>query len=131
MSKLPTIAAAAVLSLHGVIHLMGTAAYLRLAEVRGLPYRTTLLGGRWEPGDGGMRVVVGVLWTVAAVGFVAAAVAWLTGWEAWRQALAAVALLSLSLTALDWSRAYVGVVVNLAVLAVLWLGPRVSAALAG
>ena len=121
MLKIMVIVATVVLVLHGLIHLMGTASYMKLAEVQGLPYKTTLLGGRWELGAGGIAVY-GALWAVAAVGFVVAALAFWLGWSWWQPMLIGVTLFSLLLTFLDWHVAYAGVIVNLAILAVLWLG---------
>ena len=118
MSKFLTIAAAIFLLLHGLIHLMGTIVYLKLGTVEGLRYKTALLDGRWEVGESGMRVF-GALWGLAALGFVLAAVAWLSGWGWWPTALAVVTLFSLALTALDWREAFMGVVVNFAILATL------------
>ncbi len=46
MSKFIMIVAVLVLALHGLIHLMGTASYMKLADIQGLPYKTTVLGGR-------------------------------------------------------------------------------------
>ena len=112
-----TIIAAIVLILHGLIHLMGT--------VKGLSYKTTLLGGRWDLGEGGITVF-GALWAVAAVGFVVAALALLTGWSWWKPVLIGVTLFSLVLTSLDWGVAFAGIVVNLGILAALWLGPRIA-----
>jgi len=40
--------------------------------------------------------------------------------------LLGVTLLSLVLTALDWGVAYAGVIVNIAILAILILGPRIT-----
>jgi len=40
--------------------------------------------------------------------------------------LLGVTLFSLVLTAFDWGVAYAGVIVNFAILAVLWLGPRIA-----
>ena len=103
MLKMMIIVATLVLVLHGLIHLMGTASYMKLAEVQGLPYKTTVLGGRWDLGAGGIAVY-GALWAVAAVGFVIAALAFWFGWAWWQSALVAVTLLSLALTALDLER---------------------------
>jgi hypothetical protein len=69
MFKTMIIIASIVLVLHGLIHLMGTAVYMKLGTVEGLKYKTTLLGGRWDLGAGGIWVF-GALWAVAAVGFV-------------------------------------------------------------
>ena len=71
---------AVVLIVHGLIHLMGTAVYVGHIQVKGLAYKTTLLSGGWDLGDGGIRVF-GALWLLPAVGFIAAALAFLAGWE--------------------------------------------------
>lgn len=118
MNKMLVFAASAVLFLHGLVHLMGTAAYLRLAEVQGLPYKTALLSGRWEVGEVGIGLF-GVLWAVAAAGFVLAAVALVFQHPWGRPVLLWTTLLSLVLTVLDWDVAKVGVVVNLVILAIL------------
>lgn len=110
--------AAVVLAAHGLVHLLGTAVYLELAEVTEFTYKTTLLGGRVDIGTTGIRVF-GLLWTVAALGFVAAAGAVLAEWEQWRPALVAVTVFSLALTGLDYSVAYAGIGVNLGILIAL------------
>jgi len=79
VAKIALALAVFVLVVHGLIHLMGTAVYIRLAEVKGLTYKTTLLSGHWELGEGGIRVF-GALWVLPAIGFVAAALALATGW---------------------------------------------------
>jgi hypothetical protein len=125
MSKTIQIISAILLGLHGLIHLMGTAVYMKLTEIQGFSYKTTLLGGRWDIGENGIRIF-GALWAVPAVVFIVAAVALLAGWEWWRLVLVAVTLLSLVLTILDWRIAYAGVVINIVILAVIWLGPRIT-----
>lgn len=124
MPKIALAFAAAVLLLHGLIHLMGTAVYMRLADAQGLSYKTTLLSGRLDLGENGMRIF-GASWMVPAVGFMAAAVMLMVGWDWWRPVLLVTTLLSLALTGLDWSVAFAGFVVNVAILVLLWLGPRV------
>ena len=74
MSSILRVVASAVLCLHGLVHLLGTAVYFRLAEVPEFPYKTTLLGGRWDLGAAGIRVF-GLLWAGTAIGFGIAAVA--------------------------------------------------------
>ena len=125
MIKTIQIISAIVLGLHGLIHLIGTAVYMKLTEIQGFSYKTTLLGGRWDIGENGIRIF-GALWVVPAVVFIVAAVALLAGWEWWRLVLVAVTLLSLVLTVLDWRIAYAGIVINIVILAVVWLGPRIT-----
>lgn len=65
---------------------------------------------------------------MAALGFVLVAAAFLLGWGWWRPALPAVTLLSLLLTVLDYEPAKAGIALNLVILALLALAPRLSAA---
>ena len=125
MLKIMLIVATIVLFLHGLIHLMGTVAYIKLGVIQQLPYKTTVLGGRWELGAGGIAVY-GALWAVAAIGFIVVAVALLMDWPWSQPVLVGITLLSLVLTALDWDVAYAGVILNIAILALLWLGPRLN-----
>ncbi|PCR91036.1 ABC transporter permease [Natrinema ejinorense] len=118
MAGIVTYLIAFVLAAHGLVHLLGFTVYLDLATVAEFPYKTTLLGGAVDVGDGGVRVF-GVLWGVAAVGFVVSAGAFLTDWQSWRWLLVAVTLFSLALTVLDWTVAYAGVVANLGILGLL------------
>ena len=106
------------LAVHGLIHLMGFTAYWPLAEMKELPYKTTLLGGRWEVGATGMRVF-SLLWLLAAIGFVAATLGLILhqGW--WLPVLVGVTLLSLTLCVLDWSVAFRGALINIVILIVL------------
>lgn len=125
MLKIMLIVATLVLVLHGLIHLMGTVAYLKLGVIQQLPYKTTVLGGRWDLGASGIAVY-GALWAVAAIGFVIAALAFWFGWTWWQPVLLGVTFLSLVLTALDWNVAFAGVILNIAILALLGLGPRLT-----
>lgn len=116
-----TILAAVVLVAHGLIHLMGTVVYLRLGEITGFAYKTTLLGGRWDLGAAGIGVF-GALWAVAAIGFIVATIGLLTGSSWWQPVLIAVTIFSLILTALDSSLAFAGIALNIVILiAVFWM----------
>ena len=61
-----------------------------------------------------------------AIGFVTAALALLAGCEWWKPVLVGVTLLSLALTVLDWSYAFMGAIVDIAILALVPLGPRLA-----
>lgn len=124
MLKIIQIILAIFISLHGLIHLMGPAVYMKLTEIQGFSYKTTLIGGRWNLGENGIRLF-GALWIVPALGFILAAVALLAGWEWFQPALIVVTLISLVLTALDYRIAYAGVVINILILVGIWLGPRI------
>jgi hypothetical protein len=119
MSSLLRLLIAGVLFLHGIVHLLGTAVYLKLTAIPEFPYKTTLLGGLWDLGPGGIRLF-GLLWAVAAAGFLGAALALLLDWTEWRTLLLVVTLGSLALTILDWTVAYAGIAVNVLILAALF-----------
>ncbi len=125
MLKLFTIAMVVLLGIHGLIHLMGFVAYWPLKEVPELTYKTTFLGGRLELGVNGTRLY-SVLWLLAAIGFVAASVALLAGWDWGQPTLLAVTVLSLAVTVLDWAPAFRGAVINGVILAALLLGPQLA-----
>jgi hypothetical protein len=114
-----------ILAVHGLIHLMGSTAYLKLGVLQGLPYKTTVFGGRIDLGEIGIAVF-GALWAVAALGFISSVAGMLTNQTWWRAVLLGMTLLSLVLTALDSSAAFIGVIVNIVILAVLWLESRAS-----
>lgn len=123
MQRLLIAAAALVLVVHGFVHLLGTAAYLKLATVPNLPYKTTFLNGAWDIGNNGVRVL-GVLWAVAAVGFIVGAAGMVGRAPWWHVVLLTVTCLSLALTTLDWTVAYAGVVVDVVILLALLFVPR-------
>jgi hypothetical protein len=128
MGRTLMVAAAVVVAAHGVIHLMGTVVYTRLGHVEGLAYKTTLLGGWWDVGDAGISLF-GVLWALPAVGFVAAAIALLVGWPWWPSVLLASSSISLALATLDWGNAYIGGIVDVAILAAALVLLRTGGAL--
>ena len=49
--------AAALLALHGIIHLIGFVTPWRIATLQGFTYRTTALNGTLEVGDSGARLI--------------------------------------------------------------------------
>jgi hypothetical protein len=125
MPRSVIVIAALILALHGAIHLMGTVAYLRLGTIDGLPYKTTVLGGHIDLGEQGIRAF-GALWGVSAIAFVVAAMALLFGWQIWGPVLLAASLTSLLLTTLDWQVAFIGAFVDIGIIAVVWLVPRLA-----
>lgn len=118
---------AVLMVLHGVAHLPGFVNEWRLATLEGLPYRTTILAGRLELGEAGIRVV-GTLWLVAAIAFWAAGAGALAGRSWWIPAAAIVAVASLALSLVELPEARIGVLVNLVILAGLFMASRLAPA---
>lgn len=112
------VALAVFLLLHGFAHLPGFLVPWRFMTAEDMPYRTTILAGRVDLGDAGIRAV-GVAWLVLAALFAVSALATglRTSW--WQPAVLGTVVLSLVLSFLGWPDARIGVVVNVAVLAFL------------
>ena len=128
VTEMPTILRfiiAFVVLMHGLVHLLYFVGYWPIAELEEVPYKTTLLSGRWDVGPTGIRLF-GFLCLTATIGFVVAAVglAALTEW--WRPLMAIMALFSLVLTLLDFKVAYGGPVVDILILFLVLLGPRLG-----
>jgi hypothetical protein len=113
-------AAAIVLALHGLVHLIGFVVPWRLAEVEGFAYRTTVLDGAIELGETGV-LVIGLAWLAVAVGFIAAAVG-IWGARAWAVPLVGVlAAASLAICVLGLPETVAGLVLDIVILgAVAW-----------
>ena len=124
MPRILILIVALILGIHGLIHLMGATVYLKLGEIQGLVYKTTVLGGRVDLGASGIRVF-GALWILPAIGFVAAALGLLGGWSWWSVVLLVSALVSTMLTVLDWNVAFTGAIVDFAILGALWFQLRI------
>jgi hypothetical protein len=106
--------------LHGLIHLLGFVAYWPLGEIAELPYKTTLLNGRFNVGQTGMRLF-GLLWLMAAVGLVGSAAGLVAEQSWWLPLMFAAVLVSLVVTVLDWSNAFRGALLSLVMLVPLLL----------
>ena len=96
---------------------------MKLSTVEDIPYKTTLLGGRWNVGDRGIWTF-GLLWVIPAIGFILAAAAMAAGWNWWQPLLIGVSLFSLLLSVLDSQVALAGIVMNLFILTMLILETR-------
>jgi hypothetical protein len=116
---------AVLMALHAVAHLPGFLVPWRLASLPEMPYGTTVLGGRLDLGDAGIRVM-GAAWLAAALAFAVAAVAAGTDRSWWMAAAAAAAVTSLALSVMGLPAARMGIVVNLLILAALLAAPRLG-----
>jgi hypothetical protein len=129
MIRLLSLSLAALAVIHGLIHLMGFVAYWPLATISDLPYKTSLLNGLLEVGVLGMRLF-GLLWLLAALGWVVAGVWLIFQRPAWAPLMLGAALLSLVICILDWGVAFRGALIDLVFLVILFVvfGLRVQPA---
>jgi hypothetical protein len=107
---------------HGIAHLVGFVVPWGLWEVKDAPYKTTLLAGRIEVGNIGIRAF-GLLWLVAALAFIIAGIAGFAG-QLWWPFAAGAAVFSLVLGVLGLPETRIGVVVDVAILILLILAAR-------
>lgn len=112
------IAAGVFLALHGIAHSLAFFVQWQLSHPKGVSYTTTLFYGHLNVGDIGIRIE-GLLWLVAAAGFVIVGLrlARLRRIEIFP--LLSVTLFSLALCVLGLGQAIVGVWIDIAVLAAL------------
>jgi len=104
--------------LHGVAHLLATSVYWKLNESEELVYQTTILGGRLDLGETGIWIF-GLIWLIAGLLTAVAGVGVLRQ-SAWaRPLLLGVTLFSLAICLLVVESARIGVLVNLAILALI------------
>ncbi len=122
MPEIIRIPLAAVLMLHGLIHLIGTAVYMQLTTLKDFPYKTTVLAGRLDLGVSGTSVF-GLLWLVAGAGTALSVIGLLTRVPWAQPVLLAASVLSLVLCVMDWQVAKVGAILDLVILAAVLLAP--------
>jgi hypothetical protein len=114
------IALATLMAFHGIAHLVGFAGSWQLAASGGIPYKTTVLAGHVDLGNAGIRFV-GLLWALVALAFLTTAAGAVLGAEWWIKAAVGITLGSLALTLLELPEARIGLVVNVALIAMLLL----------
>jgi hypothetical protein len=108
------IAAAGLLAVHGLIHLIGFVTPWRITSLEGFAYRTTAFNGALEIGDGGARLV-GLIWLALTFGFVAAAYG-VRSDKRWALGMSAVlAVASLGVCILGLPEAAAGIVVDVGI----------------
>jgi hypothetical protein len=116
------------LAAHGIAHIPGFISSWKLATLAELPYKTTIFSGRLDVGDAGIRII-GVLWLVAALAFLVAAIALATA-TAWAgRFMSAAVLASALLCVAGWPDARMGLAVNLGLALVFAFAARLHPAM--
>jgi len=119
-------ALSALLAAHGVAHLVGFLVPWRLMTAPDMPFKTTLLAGRVDVGEAGIKVI-GALWLLTAVAMVVAAagVAFQTRWAG--ILVLPVVAVSLVLCLVELPQARIGLVLNGVLVLTLLLHPTLGA----
>jgi len=115
------VALAGFLFVHGIAHLVGFVVPWRILQAEEMPYGTTLLGGRLEVGDLGIRLV-GLAWLGLTLAFlVCAGFVWLQR-PGWPDTVIVLAGTSLVMSVLGSPAARLGIPINIVLLALLFGG---------
>lgn len=104
--------------IHGVAHLVGFVVPWRIATLEETPYKTTILNGKIDVGDTGIRVI-GIAWLITALAFMVCAVAVAMQLQWWFWVVMAATLVSFDLTILGWPESRIGVAVNVLIVVLL------------
>jgi hypothetical protein len=102
----------------GLIHLIGFVVPWQLAKIQGYPYRDEIWGGQVLLGATGIRIV-GVLWLVAAIGFVLAGLGLVWGSLPWRRIGVVTAIFSIALSIVGWPGTQSVALIDFAILGIL------------
>ena len=109
------LAIAVLVFVHAIAHLLQFADAFRLIPAGGIPSRTTLLDGRLDVGNGGIRLM-GMLWLTLAIAFTAVTAGMALGTTWWVKVAGVGAMISLVMTFLEAPRAQIGLWTNVVIL---------------
>jgi chemotaxis protein MotB len=127
-AKDPATLIAVLLLVHGISHVPGFLSAWGFEPLQ--PYKTTIFDGAVDVGSVGIRLV-GALWLLTAVGFVAASIGAFARGPRWIGFAAGLCVVSLVLSTSEWPAARYGAVVDVVLLCLLVLSQRSRARLAG
>lgn len=107
---------------HGFAHIVGFLVSWKLVDDKDNPYKTTVLGGTWDLGHTGIRVM-GILWLITGVAFFLMTYGAIvhSGW--WKNTTYFVTCLSLLMSIIALPDTKYGIVANVLLLLFLWFAP--------
>ena len=106
------------LFLHGIAHLVGFVVPWRIMRVEEMPYKTTLLAGKIDVGDWGIKAT-GLIWFILATGFFLLGLNVFFKWYEGEVIPYILSLLSLVMCVLGWPDAKIGIAANLFIVSFL------------
>jgi hypothetical protein len=109
------LAIALLVFVHAIAHALQFADAFRLIPSGGIPHKTTLLDGRLDVGNDGIRLM-GMLWFTLAIAFTVGAAGMALGTTWWVNLAGVGAMISLVMTLLEGPRAQIGLWLNVVIL---------------
>jgi hypothetical protein len=110
---------------HGISHLVGFVVPWKIAAMKEMPYKTTIMMDRVNVGDAGIRAV-GVVWLLTGLAFVAMAIGTFWPCASWKNWTLGVAVFSTVLCLTGLPDAKIGIPANLVVIAYILIGPKIG-----
>lgn len=104
-----------------MVHILGLLIFFEITEIETLPYSTKVLGERVDIGYIGIRLL-GIIWLLILIAMVAAGIGLLLGTSWWYSFALWSTVASTVVTILGWSDTKFGLLINVLVFILLFLG---------
>jgi hypothetical protein len=114
---------AALLMLHGFAHSVGFIVFWRISEIEGMTYKTTILNGKVNVTDTGIRIV-GTIWLLLSLVYIFNGIAVIINLPYWESLAIYISVASLVYCIIGWPDSKIGVIVNILILIFLFLNKR-------
>jgi hypothetical protein len=114
------IALAILLIAHGFAHIVGFIVYWRISDFEEMTYKTTILNGKVNVKDTGIRII-GIVWLLLTICFIFIGIALIIGISLWEILALYISIISLLFCILCWPDSKIGVAVNILILIIIAL----------
>ena len=117
------IALAVFLVLHGIAHIVGFVVPWRIAKMDDMPYKTTIINGKIDVGDVGIRIL-GIIWLLIALAYFYSG--WITyqQFDFWLTYTLVVSVISLAFCIIAVPDSHIGIYINIALIALYYLNDK-------
>ena len=114
------IAFAILLMAHGIAHSVGFIVYWQISDFEEVTYKTTILNGKVDVKDTGIRVI-GIFWLLLALAFIINGIILIMGLSYWEMMAFYISIISLVFCIVGWPDSKIGIAVNILILILLIL----------
>lgn len=114
-----------VLIAHGIAHLLGFLVPWQIIKSEEMPYKTTLLSGKADIGNAGIRIF-GLFWLAIAVAFIIIGAGAILETTWWLNLLPGITMFSMLFSILSWPESKIGVLINVSIMTLLGISARLD-----
>ena len=117
------IALAVFLVLHGIAHIVGFVVPWRIAKMDDMPYKTTIINGKIDVGDVGIRIL-GIIWLLIALAYFYSG--WITyqQFDFWLTYTLVVSVISLAFCIIAVPDSHIGIYINIVLITLYYLNDK-------